>query len=56
MPGRGGKQRLITTCPTESAVFFEHAVLDDGRILVTEFPDVTEDGMVRGGYRLTVLR
>ena len=55
-PERGGAERLQAFCPTESAVFFEHVAMSDGRVAVTEYPDADQDGRVRGTYRLTVLR
>ncbi len=52
-----GDERLEVSCPTESPVFFDHDVLDDGRIAVAEVPYKDETGgKVLGEYRVTVLR
>jgi hypothetical protein len=54
--GRSGADRRLTTCATANPVYFEHRVLDDGRIAVVEFPIPDGAGGIRGSYRATVLR
>ncbi len=51
-----GADRLEVRCSTPSPVFFRHAVLDDGRIALSEVPWRLDDGAVAGAYRVTVLR
>ncbi len=52
-----GQERLVASCPTESPVFFRHALRDDGRVAVSEVPYQDETaGAVLGEYRVTVLR
>ncbi len=53
---RGGKDRQRAVCSTEGPVFFAHAVSEDGRIALSEFPVKEEDDSVSGAYRLTVMR
>ncbi len=53
---RGGQERLLAFCPTESPVFFRQALSADGRVAVAEVPTRGADGGVRGAYRVTVLR
>jgi hypothetical protein len=50
-----GAERLRAACSTESPVFFEFDVADDGRIAVAEHP-WSEGDRVLGAYRATVLR
>jgi hypothetical protein len=54
--GRTGAARRVTTCATANPVYFNHQILDDGRIAVVEFPTSDGQGGVRGSYRATVLR
>ena len=54
--GRQGTERRMTTCATANPVYFEHQVLNDGRIAVVEFPVSDGQGGVQGTYRATVLR
>lgn len=54
--GRSGADRRLATCATYNPVYFDHQVLDDGRIAVVEFPVPDGAGGVRGTYRATVLR
>ncbi|MEC8193438.1 MAG: WD40 repeat domain-containing protein [Myxococcota bacterium] len=54
--GRTGAARRVTTCATTNPVYFNHQILDDGRIAVVEFPTSDGQGGVRGSYRATVLR
>ena len=54
--GRQGTERRVTTCATANPVYFEHQVLNDGRIAVVEFPIADGQGGVKGAYRATVLR
>lgn len=54
--GRPGTDRRLATCATANPVYFEHQILDDGRIAVVEFPSPDGQGGVRGSYRATVLR
>jgi sugar lactone lactonase YvrE len=51
-----GSDRLLTVCPTNGPVFFQHAVTDDGRIAVSELPRKDDEGRIHGSYRVTVLR
>ena len=54
--GRTGTERRLATCATANPVYFNHQILDDGRIAVVEFPTSDGQGGVRGSYRATVLR
>lgn len=54
--GRGGDERLQATCRTEGPAFFRHLIADDGRVVLAEFPYQDGDGVLQGGYRVTVLR
>ena len=36
--GRTGEQRVLANCATSNPVYFEHAVTNDGRVAVVEFP------------------
>jgi len=50
-----GDDPLVAVCPTESPVFWRHALSADGRIAAIEIPHRMGDE-VRGSYRLTVMR
>lgn len=54
--GRGGAERLIATCRTEGPVFFHHQIADDGRVVLAEYPYMDDGEVLRGAYRVTVLR
>jgi len=53
--GAGG-DRLEAFCATEGPVFFRQDMSEDGRVAVVEYPYVESEGVLRGGYRVTVLR
>jgi WD40 repeat protein len=54
--GRSGAARLVTNCATPNPVFFEHALTDDGRVAVVEYPYPDGKGGIEGTHRATVLR
>lgn len=54
--GRSGEDRFEVFCATEGPVFFRQALSADGRLALSEFPYVDEQGTQRGAYRVTVLR
>ena len=54
--GRSGEERILARCPTANPIFFDHALSDDGRIAVVEYPYPDGEGGVVGSYRATVLR
>ena len=54
--GRSGSERRLATCVTPNPVYFDHQVLDDGRIAVIQFPIPDGQGGIIGSYRATVLR
>jgi hypothetical protein len=53
---RPGEARLLTTCATESPVFFRHAVSSQGVIAVTEVPFKVGEGEVAGRYAVSLFR
>lgn len=53
---RPGEARLLTTCATQSPVFFRQAVSPTGVIAVTETPYKTSDGAVAGRYAVSLFR
>ncbi len=53
---RPGDARLLSTCATESPVFFLHAVSSQGVIALTEVPFKSGDGAVAGRYAVSLFR
>ena len=57
LAGEGsGAERLEAFCATEGPVFFRQDMTADGRVAVIEYPYVEGEGVLRGAYRVTVLR